>query len=239
MLEEFDKIMAKKKKSNAIQANNEFTTLEVDAELKPVDSQSQEKSIEPTSETNIEDAELDELLGEKSKNEVVENANSSKFLSRLTPEMTEKLEKIDSLEKHCLELEQENAKLSDSINLYLEEIETLKSKKSIDAPIDGEMSLVDLKHELDKARSEIAEMRKSLKELREENDNYLMKISELTFENAKLTSQLQEIEKNMAMVATPTHDGPSRKSMIQPSTAVMRNQPQFANPYLQNGYQDW
>lgn len=34
--------------------------------------------------------------------------------------------------------------------------------------------------------------------LQEENDNYLMKISELTFENAKLNAQLQELSKNIA-----------------------------------------
>ena len=111
-----------------------------------------------------DDAELDELLGEKTKDNIIEKANSSKFLSRLTPEMVEKLEKIDVLEKHCLELEEENA---------------------------------------------------------------------------KLTSQLQEIEKSLAMSATPTHAPTARKAAVRPSTGTMKNQPQFANPYLQNGYQDW
>lgn len=224
--------MGKKKKPMSIQASNEFATLEVDNDLKPVEELA-------AADVNRDDAELDELLGEKSSVEIVEKATSSKFLSRLTPEMVEKLEKIDSLEKHCLELEEENSKLSDSVNSYLEEIEILKSKKAIETPIDGEMSLVDLKRELDKARREIAEMHKSLKELREENDNYFMKISELTFENAKLTSQLQEIEKSMIMAATPTHNTNIRIAAVQPSTRSIRNQPQFANPYLKNGYQDW
>ena len=242
MLEEFDKTMGKRKKSsNSIQASNEFATLEVDSELKPV-----EETATATPEAAMlsgsgisDDAELDELLGEKTKDDIIEKANSSKFLSRLTPEMVEKLEKIDALEKHCLELEEENAKLSDSVSSYLEEIEALKSKRVIETPLDGEMSMLDLKRELDEARHEIAEMRKSLKELREENDNYLLKISELTFENAKLTSQLQEIEKSLAMSATPTHAPTVRKAAVRPSTGTMKNQPQFANPYLQNGYQDW
>ena len=242
MFEEFDKTMGKRKKSsNSIQASNEFATLEVDDELKPV-----EEATTATPEDSMlsrssmsDDAELDELLGEKSKDDIVEKASSSKFLSRLTPEMVDKLEKIDALEKHCLELEDENAKLSDSVSSYLEEIEVLKSKRAVETHLDGEMSLVDLKKELDEARREIVDMRRSLKELREENDNYLLKISELTFENAKLTSQLQEIEKSLVMSATPTHSSTIRKAAVLPSTGTMKNQPQFANPYLQNGYQDW
>lgn len=232
--------MAKKKKQKmSIKASNEFATLEVDTELKPVEESTTKTSDNLDHVDSSDDAELDELLGEKTKDDIVEKANSPKLLTRLTPEMVEKLEKIDALEKHCLELEEENAKLSDSMNSYLEEIEVLKSKRAIETPLDGEMSLVDLKKELDKARHDIVEMRKSLKELREENDNYLLKISELTFENAKLTSQLQEIEKSLSMSATPTHESSIRKVVVQPSTGTMKNQPQFANPYLQNGYQDW
>ena len=223
----------------SIQASNEFATLEVDNELKPVEESTAKTSNGLDSVDSSDDAELDELLGEKSKDDIVEKASSSKFLTRLTPEMVEKLEKIDALEKHCLELEEENSKLSDSVSSYLEEIEVLKSKSAVETHLDGEMGLVDLKKELDEARREIVDMRRSLKELREENDNYLLKISELTFENAKLTSQLQEIEKSLAMTATPTHSSTIRKAAVLPSTGTMKNQPQFANPYLQNGYQDW
>lgn len=225
----------RKKSSNSIQASNEFATLEVDSELKPV-----EETTTATPEAAMlsgsgmpDDAELDELLGEKTKDDIIEKANSSKFLSRLTPEMVEKLEKIDALEKHCLELEEENAKLSDSMSSYLEEIDTLKSKKV------AESSSPEETRSLSALKQENSEMKKSLKELREENDSYLMKISELTFENAKLTSQLQEIEKSLAMSATPTHSSTARRAAVQPSTGTLKNQPQFANPYLQNGYQDW
>jgi hypothetical protein len=91
----------KKRLNNSIQASNEFTTLEVDSNLKPVE----EEKLDPSNGEDVGDTELEELLGEKTKSEIIEKANSSKFLSRLTPEMAEKLEKIDSLEKHCLELE--------------------------------------------------------------------------------------------------------------------------------------
>lgn len=228
--------MAKKHKKSddngGIVATNEFTTLEVDGNLKPESSE-------------VRDDELSELLDEvdgsvgldTSKDSAAERP--SEFLPRLTQEMKDKLDRIDALEKHCLELEETNAKLTDTVNAYIEELEQLRSKKAEDAKIDGDFSLNDLKNELDEARKEISEMRKSLKELRDENDSYLMKISELTFENAKLTSQLQEIEKSMAMAASPTHHTTARKATIHPSHTTIQNQPQFANPYLQNGYQDW
>jgi len=74
MLEEFDKIMGKRKKSsNSIQASNEFATLEVDSELKPV-----EETTTATPEAAMlsgsgmpDDAELDELLGEKTKDDII------------------------------------------------------------------------------------------------------------------------------------------------------------------------
>lgn len=202
--------MAKRtKNSNAgIVASNQCTTLEVDENLKPV-----------------EDGDLDGLLddGEEKKEEKI-----SEILPRLTVEMKEKLDKFNELEKHCVELEQANSKLTDSVNAYLEEIEALKSKKSTEGA-------EDLKKELELSKKETADMRRELNDLRDENDNYLVKISELTFENAKLTSQLQEVEKTMTMSSTPTH-GSSR---ICPSTGTVKNQPKYTNPYLQNGYQDW
>lgn len=229
--------MAKKHKKSGdnggIVATNEFTTLEVDGNLKPESSE-------------VRDDELGELLDEVDDNVGLDTSKKdpaaerpSEFLPRLTQEMKDKIDRIDALEKHCLELEETNAKLTDSVNAYIEELDQLKSKKAEDAKIDGEFSLNDLKNELDAARKEISKMKKSLKELRDENDSYLMKISELTFENAKLTSQLQEIEKSVTMAVSPTHYTTARKAVVRPSHITMKNQPQFANPYLQNGYQDW
>ncbi len=44
----------------------------------------------------------------------------------------------------------------------------------------------------------------------------------------------------MVMVATPTHGNARAKPASLPASAgTLNNQPQFANPYLQNGYRDW
>lgn len=218
--------MAKKKKidKNGIQADDGLTT----------------SSIEESS-NEINDSELDDLLEESSdpSSNSLDGSNPTGFLSRITPEMKDKLDKIDSLEKHCVELEEENSKLTASIDSYLEEIDKLKAVKVDKTADDSKNALVDLRKELDEARKEISEMRKSLKELRDENDSYLIKISELTFENAKLTCQLQEIGKSMSMAASPTHGSLSRSQVVRPNTATMQNQSKYANPYLQNGYQDW
>lgn len=211
--------MAKKKR--------ERSTIAASDDLSPVDVA---ESTSPTSPASIDASELDDFLAEE--------ASEEKPVAKILPSnaSSEMKEKIETLEKHCVELEEANAKLTDSINTYLEEIDELKKVKSGDSSA-GE-SVEDLKKALDAANAEIAKLKKSAKDLRKENDDYLMKISELTFENAKMTSQLQEVKKSLSMAGAPTHGNP-KSAVVKPSTATMPNQPQFANPYLQNGYQDW
>lgn len=211
--------MAKKKR--------ERSTIAASDDLSPVDVA---ESTSSTSPASIDASELDDLLAEE--------ATEEKPVDKILPSTTssEMKEKIETLEKHCVELEEANAKMTDSINAYLEEIDALKKSKSGDSSA-GE-SVEDLKKALDAANAEIADLKKSAKDLRKENDDYLMKISELTFENAKMTSQLQEVKKSLSMAGAPTHGDP-KSAAVKPSTATMPNQRQFANPYLQNGYQDW
>lgn len=44
----------------------------------------------------------------------------------------------------------------------------------------------------------MSELKSELKRLRDENDKYLMRISELSFDNARMTSSMQEMEKKLA-----------------------------------------
>ena len=212
--------MAKKKR--------ERSTIAASDDLSPVDVA---ESTSSTSSASIDASELDDLLAG-------EEATEEKLVAKILPSTasSEMKEKIETLEKHCVELEEANAKMTDSINAYLEEIDALKKAKSADSSA-GE-SVEDLKKALDAANAEIAKLKNSAKDLRKENDDYLMKISELTFENAKMTSQLQEVKKSLSMAGAPTHGDP-KSAVVKPSIATMPNQPQFANPYLQNGYQDW
>ena len=207
----------------------ERSTIMASDDLSPVGIT--EETVFSKQDTAVGNEDLDDLLAEE--------AAEEKLVSKILPSSSnsELKEKIETLEKHCVELEEANARLTDSINTYLEEIDALKRSKANE--IDGkEESVEDLKKALDAAISEVSKLKRSEKELREENDSYLIKISELTFENAKMTSQLQELSKSLAMSASPTHRD-AGVPRIQPSTATIPNQPQFANPYLKNGYRDW
>lgn len=100
---------------------------------------------------------------------------------------TESLLDIDELGALKLEvkrLNEENSQLTDKLAAY---IEAQQDSKADDSCISAE---------LDKLRYEN-------NALRDENDTYLMKISELTFENAKLMSQLQQLSKDTPEVQVP------------------------------------
>ena len=72
---------------------------------------------------------------------------------------------------------------------------------------------------------EIEKLKKEIASLREENDTYLMRISELTFDNAKMTAKMN----NMNAQKPPQSD--------------QQAMPQFRNVYRNsgklNGYSSW
>ena len=75
----------------------------------------------------------------------------------------------------------------------------------------------------------MSELKSELKRLRDENDKYLMRISELSFDNARMTSSMQEMEKKLA---------------AQPATSGAKPVQQYPNVYRgvrisRNGYSDW
>ena len=80
--------------------------------------------------------------------------------------------------------------------------------------------------------------------LQEENDKYLMKISELTFENAKLNAQIQELSKSKS---TDNYDSPALnektvENQFGPSSKKpVKQSPRYVNyPHQSNiGYTSW
>ena len=80
--------------------------------------------------------------------------------------------------------------------------------------------------------------------LQEENDKYLMKISELTFENAKLNAQIQELSKSKSV---GNYDSPALNEKVVenqfgPSNKKpVRQSPRYVNyPHQSNiGYTSW
>ena len=94
------------------------------------------------------------------------------------------IDELGALRLEVKRLNEENAQLTDKLAAY---IEAQQDNKADDSCISSE---------LDKLRYEN-------NALRDENDTYLMKISELTFENAKLMSQLQQLSKDTPEVQVP------------------------------------
>ena len=94
------------------------------------------------------------------------------------------IDELGALRLEVKRLNEENAQLTDKLAAY---IEAQQDSKADDSCISAE---------LDKLRYEN-------NALRDENDTYLMKISELTFENAKLMSQLQQLSKDTPEVQAP------------------------------------
>ena len=94
------------------------------------------------------------------------------------------IDELGALRLEVKRLNEENAQLTDKLAAY---IEAQQDNNADDSCISAE---------LDKLRYEN-------NALRDENDTYLMKISELTFENAKLMSQLQQLSKDTPEVQAP------------------------------------
>ena len=99
-------------------------------------------------------------------------------------DIDELVDELGALRLEVKRLNEENAQLTDKLAAY---IEAQQDNKADDSCISAE---------LDKLRYEN-------NALRDENDTYLMKISELTFENAKLMSQLQQLSKDTPEVQVP------------------------------------
>lgn len=113
-------------------------------------------------------------------------------------------EMIAALEKTNQELVRENDELKERITGYLEEIDRLKN-----AAVKTET---------------VPKNSAEMQALIDENDSYLMKISELTFENAKLKAQAK--------------NPPKCPSPVVPSHREIPNKIGFGRPN-RNGYSDW
>lgn len=120
--------------------------------------------------------------------------------STVDDEARAKLEQFDKLQQQVLDLSVENDTLKAKIAEY---IEKLQEKPAVDPGVERE-----------------------LKELRDQNDQYLMRISELTFENAKLQSEFDTFKKRMGT------DHPKENVNTPYSHSVYRG-------VALNGYSSW
>jgi CHAT domain-containing protein len=167
---------------------------------------------------------------------------------RLTQDDIEKLEKYPALEQTVIDLTKQNAELQTKIEEYVNKLNAASSDKSTDEQTSVNEELEAIKAELKKAKADLASyvgktyvFEQDMKALRDENDQYLMKISDLTFEVAMKTSQLNELSKNAQQTGTVVN-----QKTFQPVNDVQNDTPKQAkpfvnpyNPYINNGYGTW
>ena len=111
----------------------------------------------------------------------------------------------------------ENDGLKDKIAEYVEELAKLRDDAA-------------KKPASEQPGEDVPELKSELKRLRDENDKYLMRISELSFDNARMTSSMQEMEKKL----------PAARLVTSSAKPVQ----QYPNVYRgvrtsRNGYSDW
>jgi len=136
----------------------------------------------------------------------------------LRADIKAKLEAFEKMEKAISDLAKENEALKEKMAEYVEEISQLRAApaKEIIKEVIKEVPC-----------SNDAKLEREIKALREENDSYLMKISDLTFENAKLIAAASEAAK---VQQTPKADQPS-PSQQYPNV--------YRNMAAANGYSSW
>ena len=128
-------------------------------------------------------------------------------------------DQLKELEKRNADLNAENEDLKSKIADYIVELDEFRKK-------DGDMNATQ--------NVKIVELERKCKELEDASDKYLMRISELTFDNARLNASVQQLEHDIQKqnVQTPSAPVPAtctRKPLERPR----------ANPYSQNGYSSW
>lgn len=215
---------SKKKSGEIIAESNEFGSLDGKNEVVE----------EASSAVGVSDSDLDDLLENDESENDEESRRAIQTRKMNSNEVAEKLEKFSNLEKHCVELEKSNSALTDSIGKYLEEIECLKKKiESLEKEKSAEND------------SKVKELEELNIQLQEENDNYLVKLSELSFDNAKLTSELQLFQKDSASASSTSNssfkkdDSKLEKPHVRNVDTSLKNSKIYINPYLNNGYSTW
>lgn len=160
-------------------------------------------------------------------NDIPQVEGASPLLRKqLSAEEQKKIDAFDALQNENTRLTEENSDIKDKLAEYIDEIDDLKKQlkaKPTTASIDSE---------------QVAALKKEVAELKDANAKYLTKISELTFENAKMTSEIQTLKE----LDTPIDDcakldaNPMHEEMAKQKAQAYRN---VYRTRSMNGYSDW
>lgn len=176
------------------------------------------KNLLDDSEISIKPSEPEHL---KNDNTDVEHDNEQSIISS---KHTQLVDQSEVLQKTIVELTEKNSQLEAKLAEYIETASENSTKIE----------------EYDHLKSENARLLKENKELRDEADSYLVKISELTFENATKTCQLQELQK---VVNPPINAINSQRygnsTLPSGKTTISPNQLNLPSNSMFNGYTSW
>ena len=159
----------------------------------------------------------------------------------MTSEAKEKLEKYDALEKSVGALSKEKEVLEAKLAEYADRLAELQTAADQISELNEENEK--LKKELADAKDEskvVYALKKEIEAQKDEINNYLVRISELTFENANLTCQLDELSKKMASSGSVPNQTQFSPNIAPPVQGKLRQPRTDAfNPYMNNGYGVW
>ncbi len=183
------------------------------------------KKVKPTSMLDEQPAEQ-AIAQHISAPVISEEVNPLVGHNRMTTEQMEKLEKYDALEATVKQLNEANSMLEAKVTEYAEKISACSTGPQKVAELEAKVASLEKQLADAKASSSgDALLKKELKDLRAEADSYLVKISELTFENAKLECQLKSAANGRQPPPPAKRPSPPRKDPY--------------NPYRNNGYASW
>lgn len=162
---------------------------------------------------------------------------------RLSAEDAKKLEQFEAMEKSLAALAEEKSALEAKVAEYVEQLEALKSSSDEIVSLNASKQKLEAKcKSLEEKVAKAQKLEQEVKDLRDENDQYLIKISELTFENANLTSQMSDIESKMKKngnVPNQSSFKPASGPQQQMSRRLSLPRRDAYNPYANNGYGSW
>ena len=159
----------------------------------------------------------------------------------MTAEAKEKLEKYDSLEKSVGALSKEKEVLEAKLAEYADRLAELQTAADQISELNEENEKLkkDLADSKDESK-EVYALKKEIEAQKDEINNYLVRISELTFENANLTCQLDELSKKMASSGNISNQKQFSPNVAPPVQGKLRQPRTDAfNPYMNNGYGVW
>lgn len=178
-------------------------------------------------------------MGDEPQTTVIEDKNPALISTKILPaDIKEKLENYDALEKNVKSLSEENSNLQKKLAEY---IEKNNSNKNDDIEkLKAEIVQLNQRLELAQAKAkEEYEMKLENDRLKDENEKYLMKISELTFENANLTCQLDELSKSIQQTGKTHNQNKFGLGQPQERTRLSPSYRDAYDPYVNNGYGTW